>query len=190
MSKLQAAASCSENSDGDASVKPLLHQNERRRSRFSCAWVRDPRMEDCRETWRKRARALQGCSTRSMRRVELVPLQSAFLIGVLVLWVQAAAAQDLEPRAYSVSPVGTSFIVFGTAQSRGSVVTDPTLPIEDATAVVNVASVAYFRSMDFFGRSANFTAALPYGWGTAEGRIMGEIGRIRRSGLVDARFRV
>ena len=128
------------------------------------------------------------------------PLHSAWMrpswaplwiwIGILALWVRGAPAQDLEPRAYSVSPVGTSFAVFTTGQSRGSVVTDPTLPIEDVSAVVNVLSMAYFRSFDFFGRSANFTAALPYGWGRVEGLVLGEPGRITRSGLVDARFRV
>ena len=31
---------CSENSDGAGCVTPFLHQNGRRRSRFSCAWAR------------------------------------------------------------------------------------------------------------------------------------------------------
>src|SRR5687768_13074281 len=120
-----------------------------------------------------------------MRLIEVSPLHSAWTrtswaplwICILALWVRGAAAQDLEPRAYSVSPVGTSFAVFSTAQSRGSVVTDPTLPIENVSAVVNVFSMAYFRSFDFFGRSANFTAALPYGRGRVEGLLLGEPGR-------------
>ena len=41
---------CSENSGRDGSITPFVHPTERRRSRFSCAWVRPGRMVDCRET--------------------------------------------------------------------------------------------------------------------------------------------
>ena len=107
----------------------------------------------------------------------------------LFLWLAAGAAQDLEPRAYSVSPVGTNFVVLTYSHSAGGVVTDATLPLEDVSASINGAVVGYFRSMNVLGRSANFTLAAPYAWGTMEGRVMEQLAQIRRSGAVDARLR-
>ena len=56
--------------------------------------------------------------------------------GVLV-WLglagAPAAAQDMEPRAYSPSPVGANFLVTSYSWSTGNVVFDPTLPSEPKT---------------------------------------------------------
>ena len=97
--------------------------------------------------------------------------------------------QELEPRAYSVSPVGTNVVVFAYGRSAGDLSFDPTLPIEDAKASINAASVSYFRSFNFLGRSANVALAVPYLWGSAEGRLAGEFQAITRSGLPDPRLR-
>lgn len=100
-----------------------------------------------------------------------------------------ACAQELEPRAYLPYPVGTNVVLVSLANSRGDVVTDPTLPVEDAQARLNTAAISYVRSLSLFGRSANVTAALPYTWGTTQGLVAGDLGRITRSGLADPRFR-
>lgn len=99
-------------------------------------------------------------------------------------------AQDLEPRAYSISPVGVNFVVWGLSHSSGDLVFDPTLPVEDARGRINGAVIGYFRSIDLLGRSANVTFVLPYVWGTAEGLLAGEPAQIYRSGLADSRFRL
>ena len=120
------------------------------------------------------------------------------LAGCFVKLVLAAAwcfvlpqglGQELEPRAYSVSPVGTNFVVFAYGRSAGDLSFDPTLPIEDAKASINAASVGYFRSINFLGRSANVTLAVPYSWGSAEGRLAGEFQAVTRSGLPDTGLR-
>src|SRR5947209_13623546 len=92
-------------------------------------------------------------------------------------------AQDLEPRAYSVSPKGVNFGVVGFARTAGGVSFDPSLPIEDASAVLHGTFVAYARAVNFFGRSANVGVTLPYVWGALKGTIDGNLQQARRSGL-------
>lgn len=99
------------------------------------------------------------------------------------------AGQQLEPRAYSVSPVGTNIIVLGYGRSTGDIAFDPSLPINDASATINGAFAGYFRSVDFFGRSANVSMALPYAWGNLQGNVGAQFQQVRRSGLGDPSVR-
>lgn len=105
------------------------------------------------------------------------------LAGSGLIW--RTAGQQLEPRAYSVSPVGTNIVVFGYGRSTGDVAFDPSLPITDASATINAASAGYFRSIDLLGRSANVSVALPYVWGSLQGNVAGQFQQVRRSGLGD-----
>jgi len=97
--------------------------------------------------------------------------------------------QQLEPRAYSVSPVGTNIVVLGYGRSTGDIAFDPSLPITDASAKINGAFAGYFRSVSFFGRSANVSVALPYVWGNLQGNVGGQFQQVRRSGLGDPSVR-
>lgn len=102
----------------------------------------------------------------------------------------AAAAQDLEPRAYSPSPIGLNFAVLGFGRQTGGVVTDPSLPFSDVSAHVNAFSLAYGRTFGILGRQALVTAALPYAWGDVEGKVFEQAARITRSGLTDLKARL
>jgi len=98
-------------------------------------------------------------------------------------------AQDLEPRAYSSSPLGTNFLVLGYSRSSGGVVFDPTIPVEDVNSSINGLALGYFRTVPVLGRLGNISAALPYAEGSLQGKVAGEPASIRRSGLADPRFR-
>ncbi len=98
-------------------------------------------------------------------------------------------AQELEPRAYSVSPKGTSFAVVAFARSSGDLSFDPALPIEDAQATLKTAALAYVYSLDVFGRSANVGFGVPYVWGPLSGTVKGQFTSVHRSGLGDPTVR-
>jgi hypothetical protein len=100
------------------------------------------------------------------------------------------AAQDLEPRAYSASPVGANFVVAGFGRSSGSVIFDPSLPITDVTAHINGFTVGLGRTLGIWGRQALVTAALPYAWGDVEGNVAETRRRITRSGLTDLKAKL
>jgi len=104
-------------------------------------------------------------------------------VTILVCLVRCVA-QELEPRAYSISPKGANFVVAGFTRSAGDIDFDPALPVENANAVLYNAFFAYGRSIDFFGRSANIAVSLPYIWGNLQGDIDGAPVQARRSGFM------
>ena len=112
---------------------------------------------------------------------------------VLVVAFAATApawAQQLEPRAYSPSPVGANFFGVGFANSRGDVVFDPSLPFSNVKANVNAVAPFYARTFGMFGRAASVGVVVPYAWGTVEGDVGETFRQARRSGFADAVVRL
>ena len=109
---------------------------------------------------------------------------------VWLLGAGVAAAQDLEPRAYSRSPVGTNFLVLGWGRSSGGVLVDPTLPITDLEATIEAPLFGYARSVALAGRAASVAFAVPYVWLDASGNVGEEARHASRSGIGDARVRL
>lgn len=99
-------------------------------------------------------------------------------------------AQDLAPRAYTITPVGSNAITLANAYNDGPLLLEGASPIEDASARLNAPSLTYYRAFSFLGRSANVVAAAAYGAGTFEGAVLGEQASTHRSGLFDSVVRV
>ena len=110
--------------------------------------------------------------------------------AALVLWAKPAAAQELEPRAYAPNPTGANFVLLAYAHSTGDVVFDPSVPITDVSARVNMGALFYGRTFGLFGRSASAAVQLPYVWGHVEGDVFEERRNVYRSGLADLRLRL
>jgi len=82
-------------------------------------------------------------------------------------------AQDLEPRAYSNSPTGLNFLIAGYGYATGSVLTDPSLPLENVTNDAHFGILAYARSLNVFGKSARVDVVVPFGSLFAKGLVFG-----------------
>jgi Putative MetA-pathway of phenol degradation len=108
----------------------------------------------------------------------------------LALLTGIAAAQDLEPRAYSASPTGANFLVAIAGRSTGSVLVDPSVPVEDVRATVDTFGIGAGTTIDLFGRTALFTVAVPYALADATGRVGENTAHITRSGLADPRMKI
>ena len=121
--------------------------------------------------------------------VRSLPRLSAFIL--LLTWC-SALAQELEPRAYSPSPVGTTFMLVALARSSGDVTLDPSIPLTNVRATLYSSALGLGRTFDFLGRQALVTVALPYAWGNISGEVQERKGTVSRSGLADlkARFSV
>ena len=91
-----------------------------------------------------------------------VAVRAITAIVCLLAIAGSARAQDLEPKAYSASPVGAAFLVVGLARSSGSVLTDPTLPVTDVEAKINGLPLAAGYTFGLFGKLALVTATVPY----------------------------
>jgi hypothetical protein len=100
------------------------------------------------------------------------------------------SAQELDPRAYARAPVDSTFLIAGLAVSHGGVLTDPTLPITDIKAAIELPSLGIARSFSLFGMTAQAFGALPFGWGHVSGHVGENTGSVDRAGLADARLRL
>jgi hypothetical protein len=112
------------------------------------------------------------------------------LLVLTALGPRPLHAQDLTPRAYTITPLGSNAVTVSNVFNDGSYVFDGTVPITDATARLDVPSLSYYRALSLFGRSANVTAGVAYGVGNFEGTVLGEGRSIYRSGLFDSVFRL
>ena len=101
----------------------------------------------------------------------------------------AALAQELEPRAYSASPVGANFAVLGYSWSGGEVLLDASLPVSDVEARIDSLSAGYSRTFGLAGHAASIAAFVPWFWGTLSGDVGEERRTIERVGLGDVRLR-
>ena len=100
----------------------------------------------------------------------------------------AVRAQDLEPRAYSNTPVGMNFLLAGYRYSDGALLFDPALPVTDANARVDMGFAAYVRAMGIAGKSAKAGMVLPYARLDASGLADGVFRTREQDGLADPAF--
>jgi hypothetical protein len=105
------------------------------------------------------------------------------------VFAPSSCAQDLAPRAYTITPLRSNAIIVTESFFNGSIDYDGVVPISNATGTYNVPSLSYYHAFDFFGRSANIVASLPYGVGNFRGTVGTDM-QVYRSGLVDSVYRV
>ncbi len=119
-------------------------------------------------------------------------MRSALGVAVAVIFTLpvAAAAQQLEPRAYSPSPIGANFIGLGYTYSTGGVLFDPSLPITNAHADINAMAVGYGRTFGIGGMQGLVTANVPYAWGILTGTVGTKDSMTTRSGLGDLQVKL
>jgi hypothetical protein len=109
--------------------------------------------------------------------------------AMIVSSVSLSFAQELVPRAYVITPVHSNAIVLTSSFSDGDILFDGAAPITDSSGKIYVSTLSYYHSLNFFGRSANATASLPYTVGNFRGKVIGTEPNAYRSGLVDTVFR-
>jgi hypothetical protein len=118
-----------------------------------------------------------------------IHLKVALALLPLASW-HVLNAQDLRPRAYVITPMHWNAVILGYAFNDGSIFFGSVLPITNASGRYSVPNISYYHAFSFFGRSANFTATLPYVVGTFQGELSGSQQQIYRSGLADSLYRV
>ena len=99
-------------------------------------------------------------------------------------------AQELDPRAYYPAPVGLNLALVADNVSTGDVSFDPSLPVSQVHANLNTAAAGYFRTIDFFGRSANAGIIVPYVRGDVSGLYLDQPVAAHRSDFGDPKLRL
>jgi hypothetical protein len=116
-------------------------------------------------------------------------LKLAWLLALAACSLQALKAQDLSPRAYLITPVHSNVITLTWSFYDGSINFNGVIPATGATGTYNVPIINYYHGFDFFGRSANVVASLPYAVGNFQGTVAGAGKHLYRSGLLDSVYR-
>jgi hypothetical protein len=106
------------------------------------------------------------------------------------LLVDVCNAQELAPRAYLITPVHSNAVILSYSFFSGNLELEGAVPITGSKATAHAPFLAYYHSFNFFGRSANFTAALPYGVGNFRATAVGAEVAAYRSGLLSPAFRL
>ena len=112
------------------------------------------------------------------------------LLGLLLLNVDPAAAQDLEPRRWTVFPAGLNIVGAGYARLEGDVSFDPVLQIEDATVSGQALGLSYVRSFAVGSRIARLDIAVPWANMRWTGLLDGAPATASRVGLSDPNIRL
>ena len=115
---------------------------------------------------------------------------AALVAATIVMPGRSVHAQALEPRSYANTPVGINFVLLGYGYTEGDVGFDATSPIQDAKVHVHAGLIAYARSLNVWGLSGKFVAALPVAEASGTAKVAGQ-GRDRQVfGLADPLLRV
>ncbi|HET7365791.1 MAG TPA: transporter [Burkholderiales bacterium] len=114
-------------------------------------------------------------------------MRAALLAAALI--PALSLAQELEPRAYSNAPVGTSFAIAGYTRLSGDVLPSPALAAIDIDAQVNMYTLGYARFLDVLGRTASVTAVLPYVEADVRGATEEASREVHRGGVGDLYLR-
>jgi hypothetical protein len=123
-------------------------------------------------------------------RQKYLTLVLAYLISALCLVNTGTNvyAQNLEPRVYSNTPVGMNFLLVGYQYAEGALLFDPSLPVTDADADVDMGLLAYVRSLGIAGKSAKAGFILPYANLSATGYINDDFRTRDTTGIADPAF--
>jgi hypothetical protein len=109
---------------------------------------------------------------------------------LLVSGVSTARAQQIEPRAYSNAPVGINFALASYGFADGSVVVDPSVPLENANLQIHATGLAYVRTLGLWGLSTKANVIVPFAWLSGTAEFAGEPVQREVSGFGDLGLRV
>ncbi len=114
---------------------------------------------------------------------------SKWLVAASVILIAAAAAaQELEPRAFSPGPTGLNIVGVSAGYSSGDLVFDSSVPIEGATAKTSTLGVGYQRFFSMFGQTAKFAATAVEAKCNAKGYVQEAYHERNFRGLTDPRI--
>ena len=107
----------------------------------------------------------------------MINLRIGLVYMLCGLWASHGLAQELTPRLFWPAPKGTKALVAGYAFTRGDVLFDQLVPIEDADSSFSTGILGYVQTLELWGRTSNFLVEVPYSWGSTQGQLQGEHAR-------------
>src|SRR5262249_52442957 len=115
--------------------------------------------------------------------------KAAMSAGVLLMFFRAAQAQELEPRAYSIAPVGTTIVLVNVGGSKGGILFDPAVGVTDVQADLKIVTTGFGYTFALAGRQARVLTIVPVAFGSIKGFVGGQPQKQELQGLADPRIR-
>jgi hypothetical protein len=110
----------------------------------------------------------------------------AVLLAVCSFGVASGVcAQELEPRSYTNTPVGMSFLLAGYGYATGSAAANPSVPLENANLQAHAGILGYARALDVWGTSGKLSVILPYAGLSGSAELSGQSHERDVTGLGD-----
>jgi hypothetical protein len=110
-------------------------------------------------------------------------------IAVALLSARVLNAQELEPRAFSPAPIGTSFVLGGFGRWEGGILFDPALDIDNVQADLWIATTGAGHTFALAGHQSRVLAVVPIAWGSVAANVHSQAQRQNLAGLVDPRIK-
>ena len=101
-------------------------------------------------------------------------------------WAFPCRAQELEPRRWGHLPVGSHVAGIGYAYTRGEILFNPVLKLEDVEMDLHTLAAKYIQTFEMFGKSTRIDLVQGYQDGRWEGLLDGEEASTSRSGWSDS----
>ena len=115
---------------------------------------------------------------------------AAILVCAGLACARPAPGQELEPRSYAATPVGTNIANGIYTFSKGSVSLDPSLPLSDVRASIDTVSLSFNHTFRVGGRAGAWAVIVPYLGGHVSAAVYGQEQAATRYGFPDARVRL
>jgi hypothetical protein len=118
-------------------------------------------------------------------------IHRAAVVAALALAASSIAhGQTMEPQSYTNAPIGLNFLIAGYTYQTGSVLVDPSLPVQNVKATVDSEVLAYSRIIDCWGQSGSLALGVPYARVSASGDVFEQHRSVQRTGVGDLTLRL
>jgi len=111
-------------------------------------------------------------------------------LGAIAIAAADVGAQELEPRSYADLPKGLNVIALAYSLSRGNVVTDPTVALQDFRVTTHMPALLYVRTFKMFNRLGRAQLTVPFAYLAGRAKLQGVDTSGTRTGFADARLRL
>jgi hypothetical protein len=139
-----------------------------------------------RDSWLPALRRTQGRPELSRGPASAGRLRLTIL---LLVTATVASAQELEPRAFGIAPVGTTIVLAGVGGTKGGILYDSSVPVADVEADLTVVTAGLGYTFALAGRQARVLTVVPSAFGEITGDVGGAPQRQDLRGLTDPRIR-
>jgi len=113
--------------------------------------------------------------------------------AILIIWAMSFSfsgfAQEMEPRSYSVVPVGLHAAQLSYTFSGGDVVSGLNSPIQNLNINASVISLGYVQTFSLFNKLARIAVGMPYAFLNGSARVVGVDTAASRNGFGDGRIK-